>query len=119
EAKLAQLDRLDDVSVHRAVGDAVAPLVATFENEAVAPLMERVRAAVRAVDPDGLILREHSYFANLGVPSGQPPLLDHAEVYSPHGYDLTVDTPAIALSSDIRAATIFARQRETQERLDV
>ena len=40
-------------------------------------------------------------------------------MYSPHGYDLTVDTPAIALSSNTRAATIFARHKETQDRLDV
>lgn len=118
-AKLAQLDRLDDVRVHRAVGDAVGPLVAAFEAGAVAPLMERVRQAIRTVDADALILREHSYFANLGVPSGQPPLPDDAWVYSPHGYDLTVDTPAIVLSSDTRVETIFARHRETQERLGV
>lgn len=118
-AKLAQLDRLDEVSVHRAVGDAVAPLVAAFETEAVAPFMERVRTAIREVDTEGLILREHSYFANIGVPSGQPPLADTAWVYSPHGYDLTVDTPAIALSSNTRADTIFTRHRQTQERLGV
>ncbi|WP_163544044.1 glycoside hydrolase family 5 protein [Occultella kanbiaonis] len=119
EAKFAQLGRLDDVAVHRQVGDAVAPFLAAFEAEAVAPLMQRVTEAIRAADPAGLVLREHSYFANLGVPSGQPPLDDPAWVYSPHGYDLTVDTPAIALSSNTRAGTIFARHRETQDRLGV
>ncbi|MFJ4044783.1 glycoside hydrolase family 5 protein [Microbacterium sp. NPDC089987] len=119
EAKLRQLAHLEDEAVHRAVGDAVHPLVAEFEQRSVAPLMARVTDAVRTVDPHGLILREHSYFANLGIPSGQPPLDDPGEVYSPHGYDLTVDTPAISLSSDIRAATIFARHAETAERLGV
>ena len=119
DMKMSQLERLDDVAVHRAVGDTVAPLLATFEKRAVAPMMTRVAAAIRAVDPDALLLREHSYFANLGIPSGQPPLEDTAWVYSPHGYDLTVDTPAIAQSSNIRAGTIFARHKETQERLDV
>lgn len=119
EAKFAQLGRLDDEVVHRAVGDAVHPLVAAFENESVAPLMARVRDSIRSVDPHGLLLREHSYFANMGVPSGQPALGDPNEVYSPHGYDLTVDTPAIALSSNTRAATIFARHAETADRLGV
>lgn len=119
EAKLRQLARLDDEAVHRAIGDAVHPLVAEFEQQSVAPLMARVARAVRAVDPHTLILREHGYFANLGIPSGQPPLGDPGEVYSPHGYDLTVDTEAIALSSDTRAATIFARHAETAERLGV
>ncbi|WP_157008712.1 glycoside hydrolase family 5 protein [Agromyces laixinhei] len=119
EAKFAQLARLEDETVHREVGDAVHPLVAAFESDAVAPFMERVRASVRAEDPHGLILREHNYFANLGVPSGQPALDDANWAYSPHGYDLTVDTAAIALSSNTRAATIFSRHAETAERLGV
>lgn len=117
--RMSQLERLDDVSVHRAIGDTVAPLLAGFEKRDVAPMMARVTAAVRAVDSHVLLLREHSYFANLGIPSGQPTLEDAAWVYSPHGYDLTVDTPAIALSSNIRAGTIFTRHKETQGRLDV
>lgn len=119
EAKFAQLARLDDQAVHRGVGDHVAPLLAAFERDAVAPLMQKVADAIRAVDPAGLLLREHNYFANLGIPSGQPPLADDAWVYSPHGYDLTVDTDAIALSSNTRATTIFERHRRTQERLGV
>lgn len=117
--KLSQLARLDDVAVHRAIGDTLAPLLDAFERRAVAPMMARVTAALRAVDPGTLLLREHSYFANLGIPSGQPPLDDGAWVYSPHGYDLTVDTPVISLSSNTRAGTIFARHAETQNRLGV
>lgn len=119
ETKFAQLAHLEHEAVHRQVGDAVHPLVAAFESESVAPFMQRVCTAVRAVDSRALILREHSYFANLGVPSGQPPLDDANWVYSPHGYDLTVDTPAIALSSNTRAGTIFERHAETADRLGV
>lgn len=119
EAKFAQLARLDDVNVHRQVGDAVHPLVADFETQFVGPFMQRVRDAIRARDPHTMILREHDYFANLGVPSGQPPLDDTNWAYSPHGYDLTVDTPAIAYSSNTRAGTIFTRHAETAQRLGV
>lgn len=119
EDKFAQLARLDDIATHRAVGDAVAPFLEAFEREAVGPFMDNVAVAVRAVDPDALLLREHDYFANLGVPSGQPPLNDRAWLYSPHGYDLTVDTEAIALSSNTRASTIFTRCYETAQRLGV
>lgn len=119
ETKFAQLGLLEDVGVHRQVGDAVHPMVEAFETDFVAPFMAKVAGAVREADQTNIIAREHSYFANLGVPSGQPVLPDHAWVYSPHGYDLTVDTPAIALSSNTRAATIFARHRETQDRLNV
>lgn len=118
-AKLNQLARLEDESTYREVGDAIAPLVAAFETEFVAVLMQRVAAAIRTVDTTAFIAREHSYFANMGVPSGQPPLADSAWLYSPHGYDLTVDTPAISLSSNTRAGIIFARHRQTQERLQV
>lgn len=117
EAKFAQLSRLDEEAVHREIGDMMHPMVAAFETDVVAPFMARVRDAVRAKDPSGLILREHDYFANLGIPSGQPPLADENWVYSPHGYDLTVDTEAISLSSNTRAGTIFARHRETAQRL--
>lgn len=111
--------RLEDEQVYRQVGDAIFPLVQDFEVNSVAPMMAKVAAAVRAVDPHTLIAREHSYFANMGVPSGQPALTDPAWVYSPHGYDLTVDTPAIALSSNKRAGVIFSRHKETQDRLQV
>ncbi len=119
EMRMFQLERLNDIAVHRAIGDTIAPLLAAFEKQAVAPMMARVAVAVRGVDSDSLLLREHSYFANLGIPPGQPPLEDQAWVYSPHGYDLTVDTPAIASSSNIRASTIFSRHKETQDRLGV
>lgn len=119
EGKLALLARLDDEVLHRQVGDAVAHLVAQFETDHVAPLMAKVTAAVRSTGTAKLIVREHSYFANIGIPSGQAPLADANWAYSPHGYDLTVDTPAITRSSNTRAGTIFSRHRETQERLEV
>ncbi len=119
EAKFGQLDHLNDEGVHRRIGDALQPLVAAFETELVDPFFAKVVSSIREVDPTTLILREHNYFANLGIPSGQPPLEDNNWVYSPHGYDLTVDTPAIALSSNTRAGTIFTRAHETAQRLDV
>lgn len=83
QAKFSQLDHLNDEDVHRQIGDSLHPLVAAFETELVAPLMARVVSAVRQVDPHTLILREHNYFANLGIPSGQPPLEDSNWAYSP------------------------------------
>jgi endoglycosylceramidase len=83
QAKFSQLDHLNDEDVHRQIDDSLHPLVAAFETELVAPLMARVVSAVRQVDPHTLILREHNYFANLGIPSGQPPLEDSNWAYSP------------------------------------
>lgn len=117
--KFTQLAHLDDPGVHRAIGDAVAPLLAEFEAEYVHPLMSQVTGAIRAAGGEQIIAREHNYFANLGIPSGQEALDDPTWVYSPHGYDLTVDTEAIAQSSNTRVGTIFSRCAETSDRLGV
>lgn len=116
ERKLAQLAHLDDVAVHRAIGDALAEPLAAVE-QAVGGLFQRVLPAIRAHDTNGIVLREHNYFGNLGIPCAIPPLEDAAWVYSPHGYDLLVDTDAMHLSSDTRVTTIFERAAENAERL--
>lgn len=119
ERKLAQLAHLEDPAVHRRIGDTIAPLLASFEQQQVHGLYERIVPAIREHDPHGLILREHDYFANIGIPAAITPLADHAWAYSPHGYDLVVDTEAMPLASDQRVGTIFTRAQETAERLDV
>lgn len=119
QAKLAQLAHLDDPALHRRLGDELAPMLATFEEQSVHGFYTRVVTRIREADPDGLILREHDYFGNLGIPVPLPALEDHAWVYSPHGYDLVVDTEAMPLASDQRVTTIFKRAAETAERLGV
>lgn len=119
EAKLAQLGHLDDPALHRRLGDAIAPLLEPFEQGPVHEFYADVVHRVRAEDPTGLILREHDYFGNIGIPAPVPPLEDRTWAYSPHGYDLVVDTPAMALASDQRVTTIFERAAETAARLAV
>lgn len=118
-AKFGQLSHLENSEVHRTIGDNVAPLLERFETDYVHPFMVKVARAIRDAEGTGILAREHNYFANLGIPSGQPPLDDGNWVYSPHGYDLTVDTEAIEMSSNTRAGTIFARCHETAQRLGV
>lgn len=119
ERKLAQLARLEDPAVHRRIGDAISPLLAEFEQTHVHGLYQRIVPAIREHDEHGLILREHDYFSNIGIPAAITPLADHAWAYSPHGYDLVVDTEAMPLASNQRVETIFTRARETAQRLDV
>lgn len=119
ERKLAQLAHLEDPAVHRRIGDTIAPLLTGFEQEQVHGLYQRIVAAIREHDREGLILREHDYFANIGIPVAIDVLEDHAWAYSPHGYDLVVDTEAMPLASNQRVETIFARAQETAQRLDV
>src|SRR5699024_1636007 len=119
QAKLAQLAHLDDPALHRRLGDELAPRLATFEEQSVHEFYTRAVAQIRAADPEGLILREHDYFGNLGIPVPMPALDDHAWAYSPHGYDLVVDTEAMPLASGQRVTMIFERAAETAERLGV
>ncbi|WP_203568531.1 glycoside hydrolase family 5 protein [Aestuariimicrobium ganziense] len=117
EGKLEQLAHLDDVAVHRAVGDQVAPALQPFD-EVVQGFYDRVWWAVRAAGFARLLLREHTYFSNTGVPSLVEVGGDQV-VYSPHGYDLVVDTDAVPLASNTRAETIFTRAQEAQQRWQV
>lgn len=119
EQKLALLAHLEDASLHRELGDRVSPLLADHEQGPLHAMYQQVAQVVRAADADGLILREHDYFGNIGIPAPLPPLEDRSWVYSPHGYDLVVDTEAMPLASDARVTTIFTRAAETAERLGV
>lgn len=119
QRKLSQLGHLDDSARHRAIGDAMEPIVRDFETRAIAPMFRKVAEAIRSVDSSSLIIREHNYFSNIGIPAGSPALDDAAWVYSPHGYDLVVDTEMMPLASNRRIQTIFERARETAQRWDV
>lgn len=119
ERKFARLQDIEDPPVHRAIGDRVASLLTPFETGPAHALYTQVAKQIRARDEQLLILREHSYFSNIGVPAAIPLLEDATWAYSPHGYDLVVDTPAMPLASDARISTIFDRAAETAERLAV
>jgi endoglycosylceramidase len=81
-------------------------------------------AAVREVTPKGVIFMENCYYSNLGIPyAALAPTVNGVREpnvsYSPHAYDLTVDTPGYAYASNDRVGSIFAEQRRAQARLQV
>lgn len=89
-----------------------------------APFFQKVAAAIREVTPRGIMLMENCYYSNLGIPCATPRLTD-AEgreeplfAFTPHGYDLTVDTDAYQTASNNRVDVIFEEHMRTQERLD-
>lgn len=95
-----------------------------FEQEVLSPFYNKIAQAIRAVDQDAFLLRAHNYLSNLGIPPAIPPILvggqpDARQIFTPHGYDLVVDTAAIEIASDSRAHTIFKRHRQTQEQLNL
>lgn len=87
--------------------------VAKFERETLSPFYQKVRDAIRSVDPNQILILEHSYFSNLGVPSQiQLPVNESGNtdtqcLYAPHGYDLVTDTEFVAKPGTERVNVIF------------
>ena len=123
--KFKALQFLEDKEFYVSLAKAVEPLVAEFDNEVLDAFYRKITAAVREVDKNGIIMRENSYFSNMGVECMAAPILDESgkrepnQAFSPHGYDLVVDTEAIVLASDKRVDVIFEAHRRTQKRLKV
>lgn len=125
EKKLEALALLENHEVYSAVAEAAAPLVAAFEQEELAGFYNSITQAVRSIDPEAIIFREHCYFSNMGIEcrvpliESEPGIADAYQAYSPHGYDLVVDTAAVQQASNKRIDFIFAAHRRTQERLHI
>ena len=122
--KLQALSVLEDPARFWQVGEACAPRVQAFEQAVLSPFYNKVAQAIRAVDQDTFLLRAHNYLSNLGIPPAIAPITvnekpDARQIFTPHGYDLVVDTEAIEIASDSRAHTIFKRHRQTQEQVNL
>lgn len=96
-----------------------------FEKEVLSPFIERVAQGIREVDQEGFIMLETSYFANMGIESGielvrdREGKIDPHQVYTPHGYDLVVDTDLYEIYNQDRVDLIFETHRKVQERLNI
>ena len=125
EKKLQALSYLEDRAFYESLAKALEPLVAEFDLGNLDSFYRRITGAVRAIDREGIIFRENSYFSNMGIECLAQPILDESgqhidnQIYSPHGYDLVVDSEAIVLASDRRVDVIFDAHRRTQERMQV
>ncbi|MCP4642840.1 MAG: glycoside hydrolase family 5 protein [bacterium] len=112
------MERLKEMDVYLPVIDASASIFQEFERTLMTAMFQRVRDAIRQVDPDHIILLETSMSANMGIRSGVQPVLgpdgkpDPRQAYAPHGYDIVVDTPDLALASNDRVELIFKRHGE-------
>ena len=124
EAKLQLLHILNDPERYRALGELSQERVIHFERGILEPFYEKITAVIRVHDTDSFIFRGNNYLSNIGIPSGIRPitvngLQDPKQIFAPHGYDLVVDTEAMADPSDSRALSIFTRHRETQLMMNI
>ncbi len=95
--------------------DAATPVFQKFEREKLQPMYERVAAAIREVDPAGILFIEPSISSNMGIPSVLEALRDPAgnrypgQAYGAHAYDVVTDTEDVDKPDTRRLELIFSR----------
>lgn len=124
ESKFQLLSDIDDPALYAAMAEAAKPIVEPFEKGHLALFYKKMTKAVREITEEGLILTENNYFSNIGIESSVQRIViegqeEALQVYSPHGYDLVVDTPAIVMASNRRIKSILEAHSKVQERLNV
>lgn len=118
---IKMLSVADDSGIYHTVIDAAAKLIYKFDTEKYSPFIRRAAAAVRIAVDSGVIFAENCYYSNLGIPCSVQNISDSEPnfAFSPHGYDLTVDTPLTNVASPYRVNHIFSEHERTQKRLGV
>lgn len=122
---MAMLSVADDPKVYHKIIDNAKDMLFEFDTKKYYPFLVKAAAAIRKADKTGIILSENCYFSNLGIPCSVPRIVykngerEDNHVFSPHGYDITVDTPLTNNASPYRIDFIFDEHKRTQERLQV
>lgn len=125
EQKQEILKGMADMDIYRVLVDSAKEASQVFEREVLAPFFNKTAAAIRSVDPDGFLMLETSYFANMAVESGlelvhnDEGAVVHHQVFAPHGYDLVVDTEHYEIYNQDRVDLIYSTHRKVQERLNI
>jgi endoglycosylceramidase len=100
------------------------PLLRRFDETRYTPFLQKITAAIRAVDPDHTVIYDQCYWNNFYIPCAAGPIIagdghEENQCFSPHAYDFTVDTPAYEFANNNRTAGMFAEALRTQKRLQV
>jgi endoglycosylceramidase len=99
-------------------------LIRKFDQRRYMPFLNRMTAALRETTDKGVVLMEHCYYSNLGIPSAitVPTVNGRRETnaaYSPHAYDFVVDTPSYQYASNARVGAMFEEMRRAQLRMEI
>ncbi|MBE6783026.1 MAG: glycoside hydrolase family 5 protein [Ruminococcaceae bacterium] len=97
-------------------------LINKFDTERYMPFLNKTASKIRESTDKGVLFIENSYYSNLGIPCLNTPIevngkREPQQCFSPHGYDLMVDTPLYKYASNSRVESIFGQHRVTQERM--
>ena len=122
---MSLLSVADDPVVYRGVIGGAEKLLTPFDVGEYHDFLCAAAAAIRKATDKGVIFMENSYYSNTGIPCHTPPVLyDNGTkepylAFSPHGYDITVDSPLTNEASTHRVDFIFNEHRRKQRRLGV
>lgn len=104
--------------------EKIMPNTSAFDTTVLQPFYEDVARAIRSVDSETIVMFEHNYFCNAGIPSALSPLMDASgrpvpfQAYVPHGYDILVDTKEYGEDAGLdRVNLIFGSILENANRL--
>lgn len=108
--------------VFRKVTSSGDELIKKFDTQRYSPFINKMSSAIREVSDKGILFMENCYYSNLGIPYSAPAIevngkRDENFCFSPHGYDLMVDTPAYKYASNSRVGSIFKEHKRSQDRL--
>lgn len=125
EKKLELLNRFNDKKTYKKIVAAIAPASQEFDQKSLNDFYQRIGRAVREVDESTLLFLEANYFSNTGVETKISPVTnksgekDEYQVFSPHGYDLMVDTQMYEQASFDRLEVIFDAHKKAQDRMEL
>lgn len=118
------LKKIDDIELYAAMAEPAFDYIEAFDNTFLAPFYKKMTAAIRQVNEDGIMMMENCYFSNMGVQCSIPLIenngvVDSNQAFTPHGYDLVVDTPYIVEASNNRITAIFNNHKNLQDKLNI
>lgn len=123
--KLELLSIMSDKELYLKLVREVEDIPKRFEQTYLNDFYTKAGRAIREVDENTILLLEANYFSNTGMKSSVRPILDTEgrqikyQAYSPHGYDLLVDTEMYHQSGNERIDVIFEAHKSVQEELNL
>lgn len=114
------LEPFEDPDLFKKVTRAGLPLEKKFDEGVYSDFINRLSKGIRDITDNGIIIVESCYYTNISIPFSMPAVnydgkREEKLCYSPHGYDLMVDTPAYEFASNSRVQAIFDEKKNTQD----
>ncbi len=118
EKRVDILNSMSEWTIFKSIIESSGAVAKDFDRNILTPFYAKVTSAIREIDMESIIFTEANYFSNIAIQS-EIGRIDKAQVFSPHGYDLVVDTDKYDAYSQDRVNYIFDTHRKVQDRLDM